>query len=104
MWLATTDADSTVPGAWLEYQIAQRARGIEAWTGTVVVDRDASGPGSGGHRLWWTRAAGADATAAIAMAAAINLKGVSIVHPRSRAGKLDGRRPAVNPSAGGCGK
>jgi hypothetical protein len=38
VWLATTDADSNVPGPWLTHQALQRARGIDAWAGTVSVE------------------------------------------------------------------
>jgi hypothetical protein len=37
MWLASTDADSTVPPHWLAAQARQRREGIEAWAGTVAV-------------------------------------------------------------------
>jgi hypothetical protein len=37
-WLATTDADSKVPVSWLSHQITRRARGVDAWAGTVSVE------------------------------------------------------------------
>lgn len=37
LWLATTDADSTVPPDWLAVQLRLAARGAEAVTGTVRV-------------------------------------------------------------------
>jgi hypothetical protein len=37
IWLATTDADSTVPGDWLTTQLAWRAAGADALAGTVAV-------------------------------------------------------------------
>ena len=36
-WLATTDADSVVPRAWLAVQIDALASGADAWVGTVEV-------------------------------------------------------------------
>jgi hypothetical protein len=38
LWLATTDADSTVPPDWLVGQLRLAARGADAVAGTVVVD------------------------------------------------------------------
>lgn len=35
-WLATTDADSEVPGHWLAHQLALHALGADAWLGTVT--------------------------------------------------------------------
>jgi hypothetical protein len=37
LWLATTDADSTVPGHWLSTQLAKHDTGIDVWSGTVTV-------------------------------------------------------------------
>jgi Glycosyl transferase family 2 len=37
-WLATTDADSEVPVSWLSHQLTRRARGVDAWAGTVRVE------------------------------------------------------------------
>ena len=38
MWLATTDADSTVPRRWLVDQLQFQDRGVDAWLGTVTID------------------------------------------------------------------
>lgn len=38
IWLANTDADSTVPPAWLQGQLALAADGFDAVIGTVAVD------------------------------------------------------------------
>ncbi|MCW2525409.1 MAG: putative glycosyltransferase [Pseudonocardiales bacterium] len=38
LWLATTDADSTVPADWFTRQLSHRARGSDAVIGTVVVN------------------------------------------------------------------
>jgi hypothetical protein len=38
VWLASTDADSNVPGTWLSHQMTQRTQGIDAWAGTVSVE------------------------------------------------------------------
>jgi glycosyltransferase involved in cell wall biosynthesis len=38
LWLATTDADSTVPADWFARQLAHQARGSDAVIGTVVVN------------------------------------------------------------------
>ena len=37
IWLATTDADSSVPTHWLSTQIASHEAGADVWSGTVVV-------------------------------------------------------------------
>jgi len=37
VWLATTDADTTVPPAWLRRQVDYAARGWDAFAGTVTV-------------------------------------------------------------------
>jgi hypothetical protein len=37
IWLATTDADSRVPGSWLQDQLAFARRGFDAVAGTVRV-------------------------------------------------------------------
>jgi hypothetical protein len=42
IWLATTDADSTVPEHWLSTQLARHDAGIDLWSGTVTV-RDWTG-------------------------------------------------------------
>ncbi len=39
VWLASTDADSTVPPDWLAFQLARAAEGWDAVVGTVAVDR-----------------------------------------------------------------
>ncbi|MFJ2745180.1 glycosyltransferase [Streptomyces sp. NPDC087440] len=39
LWLASTDADSTVPPDWLAFQLARAAEGWDAVVGTVTVDR-----------------------------------------------------------------
>lgn len=45
LWLATTDADSTVPPEWFTDQLRWRARGWDAVVGTVdVVDWSEQGP------------------------------------------------------------
>ncbi|MFF1960546.1 glycosyltransferase [Streptomyces sp. NPDC058220] len=48
VWIATTDADGTVPAHWLAYQKAQARRGWDAVIGTVTVD---SWPAEGGPGL-----------------------------------------------------
>ncbi len=37
IWLATTDADSTVPEHWLSQQVADHERGVDLWSGSVAV-------------------------------------------------------------------
>lgn len=37
IWLATTDADSTVPAHWLSAQLASHEAGNDVWSGTVAV-------------------------------------------------------------------
>jgi hypothetical protein len=37
VWLATTDADSTVPARWLEAQVAAHESGVSLWLGRVEV-------------------------------------------------------------------
>jgi glycosyltransferase involved in cell wall biosynthesis len=37
IWLATTDADSTVPSGWLEAQVAEHETGASLWLGRVEV-------------------------------------------------------------------
>jgi hypothetical protein len=37
IWLATTDADSTVPQHWLSTQLARHDAGADVWSGTVAV-------------------------------------------------------------------
>lgn len=44
LWLATTDADSRVPGGWLAAQRAHAEAGIELVVGTVTVDDWAAWP------------------------------------------------------------
>jgi glycosyltransferase involved in cell wall biosynthesis len=39
VWIASTDADSTVPPDWLAFQLARAAEGWDAVVGTVSVDR-----------------------------------------------------------------
>ncbi len=39
IWLATTDADSRVPGAWLATQVARHDEGVDLWTGRVAVSQ-----------------------------------------------------------------
>jgi len=41
VWLATTDADSRVPGSWLAGQLALAGDGADGVAGLVVLDRDA---------------------------------------------------------------
>jgi hypothetical protein len=38
LWLATTDADSTVPADWLSTQLVQHESGIDVWTGRITVE------------------------------------------------------------------
>jgi hypothetical protein len=38
VWLASTDADSQVPSAWLRTQVEAHERGIDLWTGRVAVE------------------------------------------------------------------
>jgi glycosyltransferase involved in cell wall biosynthesis len=38
VWLATTDADSRVPRAWLVEQLRHQDRGVDAWFGMVTID------------------------------------------------------------------
>ncbi|GGV26399.1 glycosyl transferase [Streptomyces longisporoflavus] len=44
VWLAMTDADSTVPAAWLAHQIAWARRGYDAVLGTIRLAPDTAGP------------------------------------------------------------
>lgn len=37
IWVATTDADSQVPPAWLAVQVARHEQGVDVWTGRVTV-------------------------------------------------------------------
>ena len=37
IWLATTDADSEVPGDWISTQLGARNRGAQVWVGAVTV-------------------------------------------------------------------
>lgn len=54
VWLATTDADSEVPPAWLATQVARHEEGTDIWTGTVTVaDWSQRAPGTG--RKWHER-------------------------------------------------
>ena len=51
LWLATTDADSVVPGLWLTAQIAAHDAGADLWAGRVsVADWSAHAPATA--RLW----------------------------------------------------
>jgi hypothetical protein len=51
LWLATTDADSVVPGPWLTAQIAAHDAGADLWAGRVTVtDWSARAPATA--RLW----------------------------------------------------
>lgn len=44
VWLAFTDADSTVPEEWLLAQVRAAEQGWDAWVGTVALDIDAPAP------------------------------------------------------------
>jgi hypothetical protein len=44
LWLANTDADTTVPRAWLDHQLRLARLGVAAVAGTVVVDSFADHP------------------------------------------------------------
>ncbi len=46
-WLASTDADSAVPGNWLAHQIGLHARGVQAWAGTIMIDDTGEHPAEG---------------------------------------------------------
>ncbi|WP_320775596.1 glycosyltransferase [Streptomyces sp. CRN 30] len=48
-WIATTDADSTVPRGWLAHQLARAAEGWQAVVGTVVLP--STSPLAAPHRL-----------------------------------------------------
>lgn len=48
-WIATTDADSRVPPAWLEHHLRLAAAGADAVVGTIVLPSDATP----GHAAWW---------------------------------------------------
>jgi glycosyltransferase involved in cell wall biosynthesis len=37
LWLATTDADTTVPPTWLAHQLRCHRAGVDAWAGTIAV-------------------------------------------------------------------
>lgn len=58
VWIATTDADSTVPSDWLAHQLARAGEGWEAVVGTVVLPP--SSPLEAQHRAFYeaTRPAG----------------------------------------------
>ncbi len=51
LWLATTDADSRVPPAWLAHQVRWRSEGWDAFTGTVVVGDWSAHPPSTARRF-----------------------------------------------------
>ena len=51
IWLATTDADSRVPPAWLSAQVAAHECGADVWTGRVTVE-DWSPYAERTARLW----------------------------------------------------
>jgi glycosyltransferase involved in cell wall biosynthesis len=51
LWLATTDADSTVPGDWLAEQLRLAARGAEVVAGTVRVKDWVEQPPAVRHRF-----------------------------------------------------
>lgn len=51
LWLATTDADSRVPPAWLSHQVRWRSEGWDAFTGTVVVGDWSAHPPSTARRF-----------------------------------------------------
>lgn len=48
-WIATTDADSLVPPAWLEHHVELAAAGADAVVGTIVLPPGATS----GHAAWW---------------------------------------------------
>ena len=43
VWLASTDADSSVPDRWLVEQLHHQVRGADAWLGTVEVEAPSTG-------------------------------------------------------------
>ncbi len=51
IWLATTDADSEVPGNWISSQLAIRSEGGQVWAGAVTVT-DWSGRREGTAEMW----------------------------------------------------
>jgi glycosyltransferase involved in cell wall biosynthesis len=52
VWIATTDADSRVPRAWLSEQVRQHERGSDVWVGRVAVESNDARPDTLGR---WQR-------------------------------------------------
>ncbi|GAA5054110.1 glycosyltransferase family 2 protein [Streptomyces similanensis] len=60
VWIATTDADSTVPPDWLAYQLARAREGWQAVVGTVVLP--CSSPLAAPHRALYETSRPTDGT------------------------------------------
>ncbi|MET7571790.1 glycosyltransferase [Streptomyces sp. NPDC005492] len=58
VWVATTDADSTVPAGWLAYQVARAREGWQAVVGTVVLPPSSSLAAAHRRQYEQTRPAG----------------------------------------------